>query len=206
MFCSPTIGMDDAQQRYFMNDMNRALPDAKTDMTTIRAALGETAMNIVPTNGDFKAERERDQKCKALQYPGTSMRPEKAATGCGWWYVDTPGVPSMGAYGWKGGPMDPNLPAGGEWIWDGTAAHKREGVKAMRDIHSCSDIHRSTFPNIGWCASLLGSSHAFITDGHSRPLYPQEPNGDCDGFGSAIITPGRLCPPPPPPSDSQGQG
>jgi hypothetical protein len=184
----------DQQRRYYMNELNRALPSTSrvTDASTIQAALGFSD-NILPVGTDAI---KRDSECRSIPYPTPGMRQPDARTGCGWWYVPNPATPSVGAYGTRRGPMSPTLDTqvgSGQWIWDTAQAQSMEAAKQAAQIRSCPDIQYAKMPNMGWCTA---SNSALLTDGNGNPAYPRGPGGDCPQ--TSIVTNAANCPPPPP--------
>ena len=137
---------------------------------------------------------QRDATCRALSYPGISMRDASARTGCGWWLTTEPTVPSVGSYGSRDGPMNPELEkqiGKGTWIWDPEDAYKQESEKYANRIKTCKDLdYFKQFPNIGWCNSM---NRAVLTDGNGRSAYPKSQAGFCPD-GETIIMNSGSCP------------
>ena len=199
---------DEDQRRYFLSEINLALPTTnKTDASALEMAL----MNVDPlmpsenhrvldidryfsTFGRNNDLSQRDATCRALSYPGISMRDASARTGCGWWLTTEPTVPSVGSYGSRDGPMNPELEkqiGKGTWIWDPEDAYKQESEKYANRIKTCKDLdYFKQFPNIGWCNSM---NRAVLTDGNGRPAYPKSQAGFCPD-GETIIMNSGSCP------------
>jgi len=204
------MAFEQGQQRYFTQEINRALPSQHTDANSLEMALGnvDPTMNgkqILNTQGflsDFGIKGDsikRDAECRAMPYPGPAMRPADARAGCGWWFSQNPIVPSIGAYGTRRGPMNPTLDTQigpGKWIWNPKEAAMLEGQKLSARFRTCPDIKYSPVPNVGWCPS---TGRALMTDGAGNPAYPQSIGGDCPG---EIITNAAKCPAPAPVSVS----
>jgi hypothetical protein len=196
----------DQQRRYYMNELNRALPSNSrvADASTIQAALGFSDGRGVADTVRYVDEFglagtdaiKRDSECRATPFPTSGMRQPDARTGCGWWYVPNPATPSVGAYGTRRGPMSPTLDTqvgSGQWIWDPAQAQSMEAAKQAAQIRSCPDIQYAKMPNMGWCTV---SNSALLTDGNGNPAYPRSPGGDCPQ--GSIVTNAANCPPPPP--------
>lgn len=209
------MSFEDTQKDYYTHEINRALPTrgGTQDLETLNAALRITdpvmptagvrqlsdAQNLISSFGLQSDALARDTSCRAIPYPGSSMRAADARTGCGWWFVEDPTVPSSGAHGSRRGPMSPTLDQNvgpGRWIWDPAEAYKQESMKRASTIRSCPDIQFSTIPAIGWCPS---TNRAIVTDGNGNPAYAQSMGGDCPGGG--IVMNAGSCPPPPAPGD-----
>lgn len=204
---------DDSQRSYMLSELNRAIPvgSRAADMSTIQAALGtvdsampaetrqvSNALRMFSTFGGASNEAlQRDAACRSIPSPSTSMRPDAGArAGCGWWYVPDPSTPSVGAYGTRRGPMNPNLGTqigAGQWIWDPAQAMQMEGTKAAAQIKACPDIQyaQSRWPTMGWCTQ---TNMAILTDGQGNPMYPRTAGGDC-AQGSIIMS-ASACPAP----------
>ena len=198
---------DDRQKSYYLQGIERGVPRVTAgtegvDFSAIRSALG--IQGAVADFGSDNRALKADATCRALPYPGDAMRPgpdPTSRTGCGWWYTDsTSGAPSVGAYGTRRGPMNPNLDkqiGAGRWIWDPAEAYRLEGAKASSSVRSCQDLAFVKYPNIGWCPS---TNSAVLTDGHGHPAFPRMAGGDCPG-GNIIMNAGS-CPPPSAPSSA----
>jgi len=204
------MSFEDRQRTYYTKELNRVLPTrgGPQDLATLDAALVNTDP-VMPTSGfsqlsdaqsllsTFEPQSnalKRDMECRAIPYPGSAMRAADARAGCGWWYVDTPTVPSSGAYGTRRGPMSPSLDqqvGAGRWIWDTQEAYKLESQKHAAKIMSCQDLQFSPVSTIGWCPS---TNRAVVTDGNGYPAYPLSVGGDCPGGG--IIMNSAACPSP----------
>ena len=199
---------DSSQWQYFGSEFGKALPtNKKPDNNSLeRAFLGvdpnmpnanqrefdaNTILSEFAKNNDLTM---RDSTCRALTYPGISMRDPAATTGCGWWLTSNPNVPSIGSYGVRNGPMNTNLEkeiGAGKWIWDTESAYQQEGEKVSKKIKSCKDLDYYTqFPNIGWCNSM---NRAILTDGNGRPAYPRTEAGFCPD-GEKITMSSGDCP------------
>jgi len=198
------MSFEEHQKRYYTREINRALPVSRAIKQQATPATLWGAMGIVdpispaprPLNPALfvAAPSEeallRDASCRALTNPGPGMRDPKARVGCGWWH--SPTGTSVGAYGSRRGPMNPNLAkqvGAGQWIWDPQEAYRIEGQKASQKITSCRDIGLAQFPNLGWCPS---TGSAVLTDGYGNPAYPQMAGGDCPktpGGGDIIMNP-----------------
>ncbi len=198
---------DDSQREYYNRELNRALPVSGQDHATMNAALGIAAPDMpnggVPADaarifGGFRDEtgaRERDSACRNTPHP-RGMRDPAATTGCGWWFVQDPTIPSSGAYGSRRGPMSPNLDSQvgqGTWVWDVATAERLEGMKQAARVATCPDIQYSQYPNMGWCTQ---TSRAVVTDGNGNPAFPGSMGGDCPAGN--IITKASNCPAPSP--------
>ena len=192
------MNFESSQSRYFLSELNRALPNARStgDANTIQQALGisdpsmpagtrQQATDFLNGFSTNAAALQADQQCRALPAPGPAMRPDAGSrVGCGWWYNPT-GV-STGAYGSRRGPMSPTLGSQfgtGQWIWDVEQAQELEGLKQAAALPTCADLAYSKVPNIGWCTS---TNMGIITDGAGNPMYPRAPGGDC--VNGRIIT------------------
>ena len=199
---------DNDQRKYYLSGINRVLPTTnKPDTNALELALtivdplmpSENRRVLDPdryfsqftNNNDLS---QRDATCRALTYPGVSMRDASARTGCGWWLTTDPAVPSVGAYGSRDGPMNPSLEkqiGRGTWIWDPEDAYKQESEKYSTRIKTCKDLdYHKQFPNIGWCNSM---NRAVLTDGNGRPAYPKSQAGFCPD-GESIIMNSGSCP------------
>jgi Concanavalin A-like lectin/glucanases superfamily len=205
------MSFEDRQKTYYTKELNRVLPTrgGPQDLATLDAALVNTdpvmpttgisqrsdVQSLLSTFGSASNVLKRDSECHAIPYPGSSMRVADARTGCGWWHVDNPSIPSSGAYGTRRGPMSPDLDTQvgpGRWVWDTEEAYKLESQKQAAKIKSCQDLQFSPISAIGWCPS---TNRAVVTDGNGFPAYPLSVGGDCPGGG--IIMNSGSCPPPP---------
>ena len=213
------MSFEDRQKSYYTQEINRALPTRGNapDLDTLKAALQITdpvmpsagvrqlsdAEKLVSTFGLQSDALSLDQKCRQMRYPDVRSRPADARTGCGWWFVDTPSIPSSGAHGHRHAPMTPLLDqqvGPGRWIWDLEEAYKQESMKQASNIKSCPDLMFKQLDAIGWCPS---TRRAVVTDGNGNPKYPQARGGDCPG-GNIIMAAGSCPPPPPPGADDAG--
>jgi hypothetical protein len=212
---SDSTGFAASQRSYYKHEINRALPTQRPTgalgNATIQQALGlvdpaTPSGTVVPTDatsyfsqfGESSGAVARDAECRGIPYPGPAMRDPAARTGCGWWFVADPTIPSTGAYGSRRGAMSPTLDTQigpGRWIWDPREAQQAEGQKRAARVAACPDIAYANFPNVGWCP---GTGMAIVTDGAGNPAYPQAPGGDCPA-GGIVMNP-AACPPPPPPA------
>lgn len=201
---------ESGQHAYFTKELNRTLPTQNSQLPEKRL-LENALSNVDPmfngtqlldTQGfisDFGARSgviQRDAECRAIPYPGPAMRSPDARTGCGWWFSQNPQVPSIGAYGARRGPMNPNLDTQigpGQWIWDPSKAAAMEGQKYSARFNKCEDIQFSQNPNIGWCRP---TGRAIMTDGAGNPAFPRSAGGDCPEGG--VIMNAANCNPPPP--------
>lgn len=209
------MSFEDTQRDYYTHEINRALPTrgGTQDLETLNAALRITdpvmptagvrqlsdAQNLISSFGLQSDALQRDTACRAIPYPGSSMRAADARTGCGWWFVQDETIPSSGAHGTRRGPMSPLLDkhvGPGNWIWDPKEAYKQESMKRASSIRACPDIQFSSIPDIGWCPV---TNRAIVTDGNGNPAYPMAMGGDCPGGG--IVMKAESCPPPPAPGD-----
>ena len=135
-----------------------------------------------------------DAVCRALAHPRyIDGRDVGRQVGCGWWFVEDPTQPSVGAYGYgpqttvqgkTEGPAYPaRLPAG-RWIWDKAAAERAEDIKRCRTIQTC----RLVTDECGFCRSK----------GYGVPVTSvgalKYPNDDVGGCGEAPIQSGGFCP------------
>lgn len=214
------MSFEEKQKSYYTQEINRALPTRRTpsDLTTLNAALQITdpvmpvtgvrqlsdAEKLVSSFGLQSDAQSKDTNCRSIMYPGDSMRARDARTGCGWWFVDEPTIPSSGAYGSRRGPMTPFLDTQvgpGRWIWDPKDAYQQESMKQASSIRSCPDIQFKRIDAIGWCPS---TNRAVVTDGNGNPAFPQSRGGDCPGGG--IVMQAGSCPPPLPPGDPGAGG
>ena len=185
-----------------MATLDAALVNTDPVMPTSGITQRSDVNSLVSTFNTQSNVLKRDSDCRSIPYPGSAMRVADARTGCGWWHVDNPNIPSSGAYGSRRGPMSPTLDkqvGPGRWIWDTQEAYKAESQKQASKIKSCPDLQFSQISAIGWCPS---TSRAVVTDGLGFPAYPLSVGGDCPGGN--IIMNGGSCPPPP--SDSVGGG
>ena len=164
----PEREFDNQQRGYYQDTINRGLPvQTQVDASTIAAALGISTnfqptispASVATTFGADSPAYARDATCRAMRAPTLGMRPADARVGCGWWYASDPSVPSVGAYGTRRAPMNPNMEkqiGRGRWIWDAREAMEAEGNKHAATIRSCADLQHTTYPNIGWCADGNG--------------------------------------------------
>ena len=213
-----------SQETYFLRELNRALPVQRgvADDATIRAALGGVDPVLPPGarqatmdiqlfsqfgQGADSAALQRDAACHAYTAPSQAMRADPTSrTGCGWWFSPDPNVNSVGAYGTRRGPMNPNLASQvgpGQWVWDVNQAIQMEAAKQASRVQTCTDLPyaQNRFPTMGWCAT---TNRAVLTDGNGNPAFPRAPGGDCDQ--SQIVTNAANCPAPPSVGPSGGGG
>jgi hypothetical protein len=203
------------QETYFLRELNRALPVQRgpADSATINAAI-DGVDPMMPTGtrqaandirffsqfgqGADSAPLQRDAACRAYTAPAQAMRADPTSrTGCGWWYSADPTVNSVGSYGTRRGPMNPNLTTQvgpGQWVWDVNQAIQMESAKQASRVAACADLQyaQQRFPTMGWCNT---TNRAILTDGNGNPAFPRAPGGDCDQ--SQIVMNAANCPPPP---------
>ena len=178
---------DDTQRSYYLREFDTT--STTSDTSVLQSALGINVPSVVSSGNAQKL----DAACRALPYPGTSMRDPDARTGCGWWHtpVSVGGGGGIGAYGTRRGPMNIHLEkqiGPGRWIWDPQEAYRLEGLSRSSTIKTCKDLSLTKFPNIGWCPS---TNAAVLTDRNGYPAFPQDAGGDCPG---PIIMSAGSCP------------
>jgi hypothetical protein len=157
---------------------------------------------------------ERDEKCRALGHPrlieGTrgNIGDISEQSGCGWWFVTDPNVPSVGAFGYgpTGLQIDANgrqtpmsnivpssasLPVGGVWIYDFAEAIQKEEIKRCKKIETCSLISGSD--GCGFCPS---KGHGIPVTSTGITKYTAG-SGDLDGScpdAANLVTTTSNCP------------
>lgn len=193
-------------QDYYWNTFNRGLifTDGLQDsVAQIDKAIGsvDTQYNTIKKPGLDKyfsvdplpGMLVENQECAKVAEPSMLPRHDsKAASGCGWWYVDEDNKPSTAARGSEGGAFDTTLPnryPGGVWIWDLEEAQKKEDIKRCRRIKTCdmSDL----FPGkCGFCPVIDAS---VPVDRYGMSKYPDDPSYNC---GDKPIMNPAMCPRP----------
>jgi len=139
----------------------------------------------------------QDLQCSNVSEPKL-LPPHKNShsAGCGWWYVDDPSVPSVGAYGTTSGPFRnkklKKTAPGGVWIWDLAVAQKKEDIKRCRKVKSC-ELSDMVPGKCGFCTTSLTG---VPIDSRGNSMYKDDPNLSCDG---KIVTNPSACPKPTPP-------
>jgi hypothetical protein len=184
--------LDPTQQRM----LNKALaqPDPFVEQTPKQdySALFVENPVVAFTDKDTKLCKKATHPSQLLASVGTSK------VRCGWWYVDDPNTPSVGAIGNYQGPIFPNtLPRGGVWMWNLVEAGKKEDIKRCKRLRSCAWIDfYNALPGVrcGFCTAL-GS--AVPVDGSGNVLYPE-----ATGCDEAVTTASQC----PAPGDGGGGG
>ena len=81
-----------------MATLDAALVNTDPVMPSSGVTQRSDVQSLVSTFSTQSNVLKRDSECRSIPYPGSAMRTADARTGCGWWHVDNPNVPSSGAY------------------------------------------------------------------------------------------------------------
>ena len=177
---NPGLILDNFSQSVKQPGISRPNPRA--------AEAVQNQLQIDPYN---KFTEEDDNFCRTARKPSQLPGRRKSATvACGWWYVEDPNTPSMGALGRRTGPLFPdNLPQGGEWIWGISDATTLENIKLCKQITNCNLVGLKELNGLcGFCPDK-GHSMPVKTDG--TEMYP-----DMGLCGSKLIQMPQKCPKP----------
>ena len=123
--------------------------------------------------------------CKQAKYPLDMPAIDVSkGTGCGWYYVDDPHQPSVGAVGSFHGPLfKDSLPANGQWIWNRVTAAMKEDIKFCKNIKSCKALSIDEVKRkCGFCPE---HNNMIPVTGGGSIKYPDTVDGGC---GVPIIT------------------
>jgi hypothetical protein len=208
----------DNQKDLFYQGFNKALftnSGLQKDITdNITSAIGTTDTLNNNSNSPldftmffeddpFPGLDEENKQCANVLEPSLMPPREKnALKGCGWWYVDSDDVTSVGALGTDKGPLNFNMLnekyKGGTWVWNIQAAQKKEDVKRCRKVKSCETADMVP----GKCGFCPGLNRGVPVNAYGQSIYEDDPDLNC---GSSVVQKPSNCPRPEPVVDSDGQ-
>ena len=167
----------------------------------LNQAIAQPASLLVPTppadysplfveNPKVAFTRKDNETCRKATHPN-QLPSSSSKIRCGWWYVDDPSTPSVGALGTYEGPMfKDTVPNGGVWMWDLIEAGKKEDLKRCKRLRACAFVDAyNEMPGVrcGFCPAL---GYGVPINGAGGLLYPDD--SGCD----EVVARADQCPPP----------
>ena len=126
-----------------------------------------------------------------------AMKNSSLGVGCGWMYTPpNRGSPypvlSKGMIGNKDGPLQGfDAPDYKKWFFDLQLAKKQALMDKCKALKGCTDVDQDIFQ--GSCGYCTDTNQGVPIDNVGKPLYPNDPRGNC----TDIISSRSQCPPPP---------
>lgn len=120
--------------------------------------------------------------------------------GCGWMYTPpnkNSAIPllSQGAVGTQQGPTKAfDYPEYRQWFFDLQLAKRQMLLDKCKALKGCTDVDSNVFSGCGYCTD---TNQGVPIDSVGRPLYADDPRGNCNV--ESIVRSSDKCPPPPTP-------